>query len=269
MKLSNTKSFERIPVIYGIQNTINSKWYIGSCNDFKDRFERHRYYLRHNQHHSTKLQRAYNLYGEDAFEISILHNLTPEEDRFAEEERYINEYDSVKNGYNMLDKCVYVNNFQLSEEARNNFLSYIKTLQKSVIAINRFTGEVDNIFDSVNSAAAYYKTSSSNISRVCKGNLNYIKDHVFVYSENFDITKNYKIEHHCKGKPKSQSQIEKMRHSKKCRPVYQYDTKGNLVKSFYSVKEAERQLGIKGDILRYWAKCGTIHDGYIYKRNNH
>lgn len=268
MKLSDTKAFQRISVIYGIENTVTSKWYVGSCLDFKDRFERHRYYLKHNNHHSTKLQRAYNLYGEDVFEVHVLHNLTEGEDRFELEQQYIEEYNCVENGYNMLDRCIYVDNFKLSESAKANFLEYIKTLKKSVIAINRVTGNIDNTFDSIGDAANYYKTSSSNISRVCKGSLNYIKNHVFVYSEDFDVTKDYRVVHHCKGKEKPLSQILKMRHNKRCTMVYKYDLKGNLVNSYFSISEAARQNNISANLLRYKINKGREANGFLYSKSN-
>ena len=164
MKLYDLKSFQRIPVIYGIENTETSKWYIGSCLDMKDRFQRHRYYLRHNMHHSEKLQRSYNMHGEKAFEVHTLHILTADEDRFVLEQKYIEKYNSVSNGYNMLEKCIYVDNFKLSEVAKSNFLKYIETLEKRVIAIDRFTGKIENAFNSITKAAEYYHTSTSNIS---------------------------------------------------------------------------------------------------------
>ena len=268
MKLGDSKSYDRIPVIYGIKNTITNKWYIGSCLDMKDRFERHRYYLRHNQHHSTKLQRAYNLYGEDFFEVDILHNIREDEDRFALEQRYIESYDSVKNGYNMLERCIYVDNFRLSKDARANFLAYIKTLQKTVIVIDRFTGNIDNTFDSITEAAAYYNTSTSNVSRVCKGQLNYTKNHVFVYSEDFDETKDYRVSHHCKGKQKPESQRNKMRHNSKCCSVFQYTLDGDLVATYFSISEAARQLNVNSTTLRHHINKGTEYNGFIFSRNS-
>lgn len=266
MKIGDSKSFKRIPVIYGIQNIITSKWYIGSCLDMKDRFERHRYYLRHNNHHSTKLQRSYNIYGEDSFDVHILYHLNPQEDRFAIEQKYIEDYNSVKDGYNMLDRCIYVDNFNLSEQAKANFLSYIKSLQKAVIAVNRFTGNIDNTFDSVTEAASHYKTSSSNISRVCKGELNYIKNRVFVYSEDFDVTKDYRVEHHYKNKRKPESQKLKMRHNIRCVPIYKYDVQGNLIEQYFSISEAARQNNIDKDVLRDRINRNKIIEGFIYSR---
>lgn len=268
MKIGESKSFLRIPVIYGIQNTKNSKWYIGSCLDMKDRFERHRYYLRHNMHHSSKLQRAYNLYGEDTFEVQVLHFLSDLElkDRFTLEQQYIEEYNSVKDGYNMLEKCIYVDNFSLSETAKEHFLAYIKTLEKSVIAINRVTGQIDNTFESITKAAEYYHTSTSNISRVCRGSLNYIKDHVFVYTKDFDNTKDYRVENYWKGRPKSDTQKEKMRHSRHCCAVYQYTQNGELVHTYYSIQDAARYNDINGDALRYRINKHQLVNGYIFSR---
>lgn len=266
MKLSEIKSFQRIPVIYGIKNIENSKWYIGSCLDMKDRFQRHRYYLRHNAHHSTKLQRAYNVYGEEKFEVHILHFLSEEEDRFSLEQKYIEDYNSVKEGYNMLEKCIYVDNFTLSGKAKENFIAYIKTLEKSVIAIDRFSGAVDRTFDSIKEAATYYNTSSSNISRACKGKYNYIKDRVFVYTKDFDETKDYRVNHHCKGKKKPINQILKMRHSKKCCPIYKYDDNGNCIQLYYSISEAARQNDITPDYLRDKINRKVKVNGYIYAR---
>lgn len=267
MKLNEVKSFQRIPVIYGIKNEETSKWYIGSCIDMKDRFQRHRYYLRHNMHHSEKLQRSYNMHGEDAFEVFILHFLTPDEDRFKVEEQYIEKYDSVNNGYNMLQKCIYVDNFELSDEAKKNFLAYISTVEKSVMAINRFTGEIEGTFESVTKAAEHYKTSSSNISRVCLGTLNYIKDRVFVYTKDFDATKDYRVEHHCKGKPKPESQREKMRHNSRCCSISKCDLNGNVLTTYYSISDAARHADVGVDWLRHKIKYHKEVNGFIYVRN--
>jgi len=267
MKLNETKSFLRIPVIYGIQNTKSCKWYIGSCIDMKDRFQRHRYYLRHNSHHSPKLQRAYNLYGEDSFEVHILHFLQENEDRFILEEQYIKDYDSVANGYNILDKCKHVDGFTFSMKAKEHFLEYIKTLEKSVIAIDRFSGNIDKTFESITQAAKYFNTSTSNISRVCKGNLNYIKDHVFVYTKDFEETKDYRVQNHWKGKPKSEAQKEKMRRNSKLNcPIYKYDLKNNLISEYYSISDAARQHNMSADSLRYQINKHQIVNGFLFSR---
>lgn len=88
--------------IYAIQNKINKKMYIGMTTDFKDRIEYHLWELRNNKHHSIKLQRAFNKYGEDNFEYYVLEEMKEStSNQLAEKERdYIKKYDTYNNGYN-------------------------------------------------------------------------------------------------------------------------------------------------------------------------
>jgi len=70
--------------IYKIENTINGNLYIGSCSNFNVRKGSHLCLLRQNKHHSIKLQRAYNKYGEISFIIILIEecekeNLLPRE----------------------------------------------------------------------------------------------------------------------------------------------------------------------------------------------
>lgn len=58
--------------IYEITNTISSKKYIGSAKELNRRKETHFTQLRKNIHHNNYLQNAWNLYGEEAFEFTIL-----------------------------------------------------------------------------------------------------------------------------------------------------------------------------------------------------
>ena len=87
--------------IYMIQNKVNGKIYIGQTLDIEDRWEKHKYMLRGGYHSNKHLQRAWNKYGEENFEFSIL--LECEESQLNTfEEYYIFElmtYDD-KVGYN-------------------------------------------------------------------------------------------------------------------------------------------------------------------------
>lgn len=58
--------------IYIIENQVNNKKYIGSSVDIKKRWRDHVWYLRHNKHHNSHLQLAWNKYGENVFKFSIL-----------------------------------------------------------------------------------------------------------------------------------------------------------------------------------------------------
>lgn len=263
MQLKDWGNCKEIPVIYGILNTITGKWYIGSCHSMKDRIHRHYYYLSHNQHHSNKLQRSWNKYGENKFIVIILKELREEELPiiFNIEESYIKNYNSKENGYNMLDKCKYITTFKLSEEAK---IKAGLTHSISIVSINRFTGEKLKEYSSITEAAKDIKDNTSNISQVCKGKLRYIKNLVFVYSKDYDENKDYRvIDHHMKGIHKSEEWKRKARLSnKKAKKVYKYDINNNLISEYISRSEAERQNNFKKEYLR--RRLNTNINGYIY-----
>lgn len=87
--------------IYIIRCKPTGKVYVGSSLDIYRRWYLHKSALRHGRHHSLKLQRAWNKYGEDAFEFEIaeevIDGLLP-----VYEQVYINSHNSKANGYNIL-----------------------------------------------------------------------------------------------------------------------------------------------------------------------
>ena len=58
--------------VYEIKNKLNNKTYIGSSIQLNRRLWYHKHQLRKGTHHNIHLQRAWNKYGKDAFEFSIL-----------------------------------------------------------------------------------------------------------------------------------------------------------------------------------------------------
>ena len=76
-------------VIYSIVNKINNATYIGSAvGNGKSRWIRHKTDLKANIHHSSYLQRAYNKYGKNEFEFSILKNVDDDQ-ILIEEQKYL------------------------------------------------------------------------------------------------------------------------------------------------------------------------------------
>lgn len=88
--------------VYSIRNLVNDKRYIGITNDLKSRLYHHKYDLLNNRHKNLKLQRAFNKYGFENFEFSMLEELDVLDKNFVAEREiyYINLYDSCDNGYN-------------------------------------------------------------------------------------------------------------------------------------------------------------------------
>ncbi len=72
--------------VYQIRNKVNGKRYVGSAANFRLRRTNHICQLRAGRHHSNHLQRAFDLYGEDAFVFEVLLFCGPE-DLLKEEQR--------------------------------------------------------------------------------------------------------------------------------------------------------------------------------------
>ena len=68
--------------VYRIRNLINNQCYIGSVawrGGFSQRWYRHQRELKKQEHHSLKLQNAWNKYGSDAFVFEILLYCEPKD----------------------------------------------------------------------------------------------------------------------------------------------------------------------------------------------
>lgn len=88
--------------IYKIQNTINGKLYIGSSKRPQKRWYEHKRDLKKGNHHSTHLQNAWNLYGKDNFEFSVIDECDVEIQFTREAEWVIKEQSHLEDwGYNM------------------------------------------------------------------------------------------------------------------------------------------------------------------------
>lgn len=106
--IKNRRAFPSTTGIYSIGFINSNKVYVGSTFRNKGRFRSQRGFrwrwgfhiaqLRSHTHHSIKLQRAYNKYGEDNLYFSILE-ITDNRDL---EPVYMDKFDSVKGGYNMV-----------------------------------------------------------------------------------------------------------------------------------------------------------------------
>lgn len=87
--------------IYKISNSINSRIYIGSAINFQNRKAKHLRQLKFNQHTNNKLQRFVNKYGLDKLLFEIIEHC--EKEKLIEREQfYIDKFNCVKNGFNIL-----------------------------------------------------------------------------------------------------------------------------------------------------------------------
>lgn len=88
--------------VYALVNVVNSKAYIGSTNNLRTREAWHRWALRNTRHPNPHLQRAWNSYGESAFEFVVLERCEPAQ-LIRQEQWYIDASDAcnVECGYNL------------------------------------------------------------------------------------------------------------------------------------------------------------------------
>lgn len=87
--------------IYAIVNTRTNEQYIGSSHDIAARFRQHRGLLRRGKHHAQRLQYAWNTYGEAAFELVVLEDLTTSSQLAEREQWYLDTVMPVYNGANV------------------------------------------------------------------------------------------------------------------------------------------------------------------------
>lgn len=80
---------KRISGIYKIINKTNNKYYVGKSINIKQRFISHKCELRRNNHDNSRLQKAWNKYGENNFEFKIIEEL-PYEKLTVIEQEYLN-----------------------------------------------------------------------------------------------------------------------------------------------------------------------------------
>ena len=109
-----------------ITNKINDKKYIGSSRNISQRKRSHLHKLRHGKHENAHLQNAFNKYGEEDFEFSIIEECLKE--HLAKTEKgNIEKWETLSRdkGYNISPD---INNKEVSQETKDKL---------SVLAKNR------------------------------------------------------------------------------------------------------------------------------------
>jgi predicted GIY-YIG superfamily endonuclease len=98
---------KRKNVIYKITNIVDNKFYIGSASFYDKRIGTHINKLRNKTHFNKYLQNAWNKYGENSFEFSIIEQVNNKENLIKREQYYLDLYKSyIKEiGYNINKKA--------------------------------------------------------------------------------------------------------------------------------------------------------------------
>lgn len=254
--------------IYKIKNLRTNKIYIGSSVKLKNRIRKHFYELKNHTHNNQYLQRTYDAYGEDSFNVEILEqfNIIDYQTLLNLEKEYIIKYNTLdqKIGYNlMLDNSSFLINLNKTSSQKNNTKNRCSL---KVNAFDRFTGKLKYNFNSVTEAAEFFNTSSSNISRVCSGKLNYMKGHTFCLDKDYNINKDYSKPLNA-GKNKIVSDDTRLKQSiiQSKNKIYKYDLNLNLVSTYNSYGHAERENNFTREFLRRKTDKETPFEGYYWK----
>lgn len=143
--------------IYKFVNTINGKVYVGCSNHLVHRHRQHIRALRSRTHVNRYLQAAFNLYGESAFEWSIIE-FCPIDQLHSREKHWIRHYSSFGDGYNLTEggEGTYGRRWTTAQH---------ELYQRPVVCLNTMES-----YDSVKEAARIGGGSGdSSIIRVCTG----------------------------------------------------------------------------------------------------
>lgn len=250
--------------IYGFQNQLNQKWYIGQSIHIEHRQKEHKNEMLSNRS-NNKFYNALRKYGWENFSFQILEECSPEELN-SKEVYWIKYYDSYLNGYNSTPggQEKYFNP-QLIYDAWDEGLSNIEIAEK--LNIDRHT-VYNNLIN--------YKNYSLHESKVRGGKLAYqsnssINNKIYQYDLEgnylaewpsrkeimrvlgFDasvigkcISNKRKTAYGFQWKDFYQEKIESYKNKTGiAQKIEQYDLKDNYIQTFNSIKEAAR--AVQGD----------------------
>jgi group I intron endonuclease len=112
--------------IYQIANLSNGKIYVGSAVSLKGRWRVHLHDLRHEKHHSSKLQRAWKKYGESCFSFTVIEYVEDKAQLVIREQYYLDTFRSATNGYNVSKIAGSTLGVRYSEESRRKISAIAK-----------------------------------------------------------------------------------------------------------------------------------------------
>lgn len=261
--------YKDIPSLPGVYRIFNSKKsYIGSSINMRGRVIKHNSYLKSNVHSNQELQRSFNK-NKDDFKVEVL-KIMDNFDReliLDAETFYHNEYNSVKNGFNVDLPRLIPTRFTMTKAQTDKA---IRKSCKKVLAFDRYTGILYKEYNSVSDAARDLDGITGNICKACKGGLNHMYGYVFCYKDDFNPSKEYKFDKHYKKGTKISNEYKLAMRNSSTRsiPVFVYDKFNNFVEMVRSKRECEEKYGLKYDTVRYKIDKDILTNGVYFKSNN-
>lgn len=139
--------------VYAIKNIVNNKIYVGSSGNMGNRWQQHLYSLRNGTHHSSDLQKDYDLYGFENFIFFVLKMVdSKENDKLSFfEQLYITKYNSVIEGYNMCNSFI-------TED--NRFVDMISSFIENTLNRKEINNQIHKNIKIFNNEKMLYKSNA-------------------------------------------------------------------------------------------------------------
>jgi group I intron endonuclease len=112
--------------IYAITNKLNGKAYVGSSKNIEKRFVSHICLLKIGKHLAPKLQKEWDEYGADSFELVILREIEESISLVEIEQEFIDQYKDWQKDYNARNAHVKIS-AKREEYYRRNHEAWLKT----------------------------------------------------------------------------------------------------------------------------------------------
>lgn len=238
--------------VYTIENLVTKKLYVGYTENFKKRFFNHISTLNRGVHANEHLQKAWDKYGEKNFSFEILVTCPL---KFLESEEHywctiLNTHNS-KYGYNI--KSTHPEKGKISINDKLRISNKLKNMAIRPVVMLDLNGNFIKEFSLISDAANYINSSPSSIYRVLTGKRDKFKNYIFVYKNEYDVSKDYSY------------------NDKRAKHICQYSLSGEFIKEWKSTMDIERELNISNSSISGCCR-GKKHylsaGGYIWKYKN-
>lgn len=166
--------------IYTICNKVNSKFYLGSTENFDEREEDHFHNLKHNEHHNKLLQEDYNKFGRECFEFNVFEQIQDLSKLKIKEDDWVGilkpEYNSgvVITKYNFLKERRRKNEYWeknripvLKYDSEGNFICRYNSLQEAKSKNSNIENNLNLTFK-IKSNYLYFKEKDFSIDKLSK-----------------------------------------------------------------------------------------------------
>lgn len=206
--------------IYCIINKVNGKRYVGQTYDVNYRWRRHKNDLKCNCHSNQHLQNAWNKYGEDNFDFTVLE-MCPLKDLDEKEIYWINFYDCFNNGYNLAEGGLGCRGYKHTEEE----LQKMREAQTKTPPVLQYTLEgefVKEWFSASTASKALGYNNATNIRLCCRKENGTKQSHGYIWVYKGD---EHDMSYYFSG------------YEKDTKKVFQFNLKGELIREWKGVPE--------------------------------